>query len=568
MATHLLGLIRKEAGDASEGERLLRSSIELEPRNGEFRGNLANLLRRQGRLRDAEQAYREALTLQPGHRAAHLGLAQTLNDLGEHAAAERECRALLAHGPAEAPVWTTLATALRQQNRLQEAEDAYRQAIATNERHAVAHHNLGSLLSQMERAEEALAALDRAQSLGVTGFELDFNRGRTLVQLYRVSEAEQAFAQAVAANPRHIEAQLNLARLRFVQGDPAFARDIVAAARASPDSLALHVLFASVLRRAGDLAAAERLLRDWIARQGPQPEARMALAQVLHEAARLKAAESEAMEAAMAKSGDPAAAETLVAILLSRGRPDDALPFIRAFRQRMPYEQGWIAYEATAARLLGDAHYKTLYDYPRLVRTYELPPPPGWTNIREFNDGLNEILTPRHPFTNHPLDQSLRNGSQTSRSLLAEKEPMIQALLAAFEAPIADYRRAIGADPEHPLSARNRGASRYAGAWSVQLRREGFHVNHVHPQGWISSAYYVHVPEEVNDTALMSGWLKFGETRLPVPGASPEVFVPPASGRLVLFPSYMWHGTIAIHGPDPRTTVAFDVVPATAAPAG
>jgi uncharacterized protein (TIGR02466 family) len=101
----------------------------------------------------------------------------------------------------------------------------------------------------------------------------------------------------------------------------------------------------------------------------------------------------------------------------------------------------------------------------------------------------------------------------------------------------------------------------YSGAWSVQLRREGYHVNHFHPQGWISSAYYVAVPKEVEDVSQMSGWIKFGETRYPTPGATPEVFVPPLAGRLVLFPSYMWHGTNPIHGSETRTTIAFDAVP-------
>jgi len=30
---------------------------------------------------------------------------------------------------------------------------------------------------------------------------------------------------------------------------------------------------------------------------------------------------------------------------------------------------------------------------------------------------------------------------------------------------------------------------------------------------------------------------------------------------LVLFPSYMWHGTIPFHDAQARTTIAFDVVP-------
>jgi hypothetical protein len=36
--------------------------------------------------------------------------------------------------------------------------------------------------------------------------------------------------------------------------------------------------------------------------------------------------------------------------------------------------------------------------------------------------------------------------------------------------------------------------------------------------------------------------------------------VQPRAGRLVLFPSYMWHGTSPIHGPVPRTTIAFDAL--------
>jgi len=560
-ALHILGLIRKDAGDTGEGERLLAQSIALEPGNADFRANLANLLRRLGRMKEAEGSYRNAVALNPGHRQARFGLARTLNDLGQHAEAEKECRALISAQITDAEAWTALAMTLRDQNRLAEAEAAYRQAISVDANYGNAHHNLGSLLARMERAEEALASLERAKGLGVKGFELAFNRGRALTQLYRMDEAEQAFAEAVTANPRHAEAQLNLARLRFMRQDPFFARDIASAAAASRDDVATQLLYGIVLWRAGDLKGAEGVYRDLLAHKGPDPEVRSALAQVLLEAGRLEEAEYEATAAATARPQDSKSIECLVVILLSRSRPKDAMPFIRMQRTRHPDEQSWLAYEATAARLLGDPLYRELYDYSRLVRTYELEAPRGWSSMKELNVALLEALNARHQFEVHPLDQSLRNGSQTARSLLTDPDPAIQAVLAAFHAPIDDYRQAMGTNPTHPLSARNRGVARFSGAWSVQLRREGYHVNHFHPQGWISSAYYVSVPKEVEDVSQMSGWIKFGETRYPVPGATPEVFVPPLAGRLVLFPSYMWHGTNPIHGSETRTTIAFDTVP-------
>lgn len=563
-ALHLLGLVRKDAGDPVEGERLIRASIDIEPRRAEFRANLANLLRRQARLQEAKSSYEAALALDGAHRQARLGLARTLNDLGQHAAAEAECRQLLAAQERDAEAWGTLAAALREQNRLHESEMAYRRAIAIAPNYGVAHHNLGALLSRLDRAEEALQALERASALGIRTATLAQNVGRTLMQLYRLEESERAYAAAVAAEPRNVDAQLSLAQLRHMRGDPQFARDIVAARANHPDDARLDMLYADVLRRTGDLPGSEKVLRELAGRTGMTPDLSAALALVLHEQGRLAEAELHALDAAALKPNDVDIVEALVAIQLARGRPDEAKPFIEAMRKRFPDEQRWIAYEATAARVAGDALYQELYDYDRLVRVYEIEPPRGWSTLAAFNADLARVLDSRHGFALHPLDQSLRNGSQTARSLLSDPDPTLRALLSAFEEPIRRYREAIGTDASHPLSARNRGPARLRGCWSVQLRRGGYHVNHLHPQGWISSAYYVSVPEETADMNLASGWLKFGETRFPVPGASAARVVQPQAGRLVLFPSYMWHGTTPIHGPEPRMTVAFDVVPDTA----
>jgi Flp pilus assembly protein TadD len=559
-AVHLLGLARKEAGDLGDAERLLRTSIELEPRRAEFRANLGNLLQRQSRFTDAVVAYREALSQDPTHHPARLGLARALSDMQDFAGAEAECRKLIAAGPRDARHWSILGSALRGQSRMGEAEAAFRQGIALAPNRPQLHHNLGALLSNLERSEEAIESLDRAQAFGLNGREIAVNRGRTLVQLYRLEEAEVEYARAVAIMPRDLDAQLSLAQLRYMRGDPNFAREIAAAA-ASRNEPSLRLMHGDVLRRAGDLKGAEAVLRDYIAQRGPLPEVRASLAAVLQELGQLREAETEALEAAAQRPNNPAVIETLVAIQLSQGRGDEATPFIARQRALQPLEQRWIAYEATAARLRGVARYNELYDYQRFVRAYDIAPPAGYSSMEELNTALAAALATRHRFATHPLGQSLRNGSQTARSLLAERDPAIQAVLAAFAPAIDDYRRFIGSDPAHPLTSRNRGEARYAGAWSVQLQREGFHVNHLHPAGWISSAYYVSVPTEVENEDLRSGWLKFGEPRFAVPGASPERYVQPKPGRLVLFPSYMWHGTNPIHGPEPRMSVAFDVVP-------
>jgi Flp pilus assembly protein TadD len=560
-ALHLLGLICEQSGDAAGGEALVRQSLQIEPANPRFHLNLGQLLHRRGRTVEAAEVYRQLLEQAPMEHAARRALVVILNELGRPAAAEAEARTLLRQRPQDADACSLLAFVLDGQNKVEEAESAYRRALALDERQTFARQNLGALLSRLERAEEALATLDRAGALGARNFELAFNRGRTLSLLYRMEEAEREFAAAVALCPTHIEAQLNLARLRHMRADPAFARDLATIAAAQPGNLPLQTELARVFKGAGRFDEAERQLREVLTARGPVAPLQALLAQLLQETGRLPEAEHQALLAAQAMPDDAEVIETLVAILLARGRASDALPYLAARRTREPLVQSWIAYEATAARLLGRAYYRQLYDYDRLVRSYTIEPPPGWSSIAELNAALRTALTARHRFANHPLDQSLRYGSQTTRNLIAESDAAIRAVLQAFQAPIADYLRALGQAPGHPLSARNVGGAVITGAWSVQLQREGFHVNHLHPQGWISSAYYVDVPGEAQDTALRSGWLKFGETRFPVPGATAEKYLQPIPGRLVLFPSYMWHGTTPIHGAQPRLTIAFDALP-------
>ena len=179
---------------------------------------------------------------------------------------------------------------------------------------------------------------------------------------------------------------------------------------------------------------------------------------------------------------------------------------------------------------------------------------------------LSAALTRLHVTRTHPVGQSVRDGTQTTQNLLASDDPAIRGLFRALDAPIRRHIAGLGEGTD-PLRRRNLGGYAYAGAWSVRLKAGGGrHADHVHPAGWLSSACYIDVPAgaQGDDRA---GWIKFGEpgtpTAKPLP---PEHFVRPEPGRLVLFPSYMWHGVTPFAGDEPRLTVAFDLVPAKSTP--
>src|SRR6185436_20664537 len=91
---------------------------------------------------------------------------------------------------------------------------------------------------------------------------------------------------------------------------------------------------------------------------------------------------------------------------------------------------------------------------------------------------------------------------------------LIQSIKAQIEEAVADYTRHLPRDAQHPTALRASDTFSFTHSWSCKLRSNGFHTNHVHPMGWISSAYYVHVPDEVDDPRARPGWLKFGESSM------------------------------------------------------
>jgi hypothetical protein len=164
----------------------------------------------------------------------------------------------------------------------------------------------------------------------------------------------------------------------------------------------------------------------------------------------------------------------------------------------------------------------------------------------------------------------VRGGTQTNVDLTRTRDPVLRALFTALIPPIGDFVASLSRGGDlltEPLSARNSGGFAFGGAWSVRLKPGGGrHVNHTHPQGWLSSAFYVDLPKTMTGAVNgegQEGWIQFGEPGCPTrPALGPEHAVRPEPGLLVLFPSYMWHGTRPFGGAQTRLTFAFDVVPA------
>ena len=268
-------------------------------------------------------------------------------------------------------------------------------------------------------------------------------------------------------------------------------------------------------------------------------------------------------ESVLARHGGDAKLLSIAAepALLS-GDPQKAAWLCEQGLAKTPHSGSCLAMLSIASRMMEDGRDEALNGYDSLVRIFDLEPPEGFSDMASFNAELNASLDRLHPKSRELIDQSLRGGTQTPGHLFPAGLPLVTKLKQRIDEAVARYIAELDEDAAHPFLSRRGKDFRYAGSWSSRLRDSGFHVNHFHPDGWISSCYYVSVPDAVKDETARQGWIKFGE---PAFDARAEASHPPrhpaGPGRLVLFPSYMWHGTVPFHDKAARTTIAFDVVP-------
>ena len=574
-ALYLLGEMAQVTGDLEAAavwlERAVRSHA-AQPlawcRLGEVRESLLQ-------HEPAIVAYRKALKLRPDLGLAHYSLARLLAARGQALEARASLNAALSQTGTPPPLRSLALQLLAQ---LQEAArnltgalESLDRALALTPERAALHHNRGAVLNQLSRPSEALAAFQQADALGLAAADLHYNRGNSLQALGRQAEAMAAYRAALEIQPLHELALYDLARLRWRQGDEGFDAELQQAFAQHPESAPIAGLIGRLMLKAERFEAARQAFERACQLDGAQAGLFDGLGQALARLGRPADALAAHSRAAALAPANTAVRVGLIAACLQAGQTESAQAAVEAAQALDPDDQHVWALQGVLWRVAGDVRQAWLDDHARFVQVLDLPAPPGYADMAAFNAALEAELSTQHLDKRAPIDQTLRTGSQTHGNLLDQPGPAVallrQRLAEGIDAYLAHLARLPPRGAErHPLLARLGRGWRFSDSWSSRLRSGGFHTSHVHPHGWISASYYVVVPPAVAqppDTGLPPGWITFGRPDLTVPGHALTVqhAVQPVVGRLVLFPSYVWHDTVPFFDPGPRLTVAFDVLP-------
>ena len=552
-ALSLAAMALSLAGEAEAASRCFERHLARQPADAAAWNNFGNHLR-SGEPARAIGCYGKAIALKPDFADARFNLALLHNERREHGAA-LTALAPGAHAPCT-PREHALAASLHLRLSEWEAAAPHLEAQLAHDP-ADARTRLNLAVAQ-RMSGEANAALHTLAAAGDAAPEaLRFERASILLETGRIEAARTLLEDIVTQNPAHLGAHEALDKIHFETGARERVGQSLAQALARSADPALATALALQYERIG---ARERALAT-VERLPPaqrNTEASRLHARLLVAAGRAEEAGREFAACLAQHPGERGTSLDYARFLMRADRAPEAAQLLERVLAQHPGDQLLLANLGTAWKLCADARHEALFDVARLVRSYTLL---DFGLDADFFAELAALLRGMHHATHHPLDQSLRGGTQTVGKLLGRREAPIVRLRGAIEAVLAQYLAQLPADAAHPFLRRRPERWRFAGSWSVLLRSQGFHVPHTHGQGWLSSALYVALPQGLQGG---EGWLEFGRSDLQLPLAldPPALALAPQVGRLVLFPSYLWHGTVAFAAPGERLTVAFDVSPA------
>ena len=529
-ALHLHGVVAHQRGLHSRALSLISQALALQPGHPGYLNNLGEAHRSLRQYPQAVSCYQQALSVNPRDGNALNNLGMALHHQHRFDESQAAFEGALASAAGDPEVLTNFGNMLRDKGDYNEAAVCYRRALEHAADFAPAQAWLGVTLHELARHDEAIAAMQRAVQLDPLNQEIHANFKRVRWNLNQREHLHDSYRAACEHLPSSPEVHMNLAQSVLVNGH--YAEALVAAQRAA-------TLAPGAARAQSLLGQAQMALGNTV--QGIEAHQRA------HELA----------------SDDPLIAEELAAALSLVGRHVRAREVLQQAYILAPRRSGILGRLCIALRELQDPLLGELLDYDRFVLSELIDTPAGFQDLAKFNGALHEALKVHHTGANHALEQSMRGGIQTENNLFQNPTGLVAVLKQQITKTIDRFIDGLAESSEHPFLRFKPEDYVFTGAWSTILNQAGYDGSHIHNEGWLSGTYYVAIPDlSPAQHAAQEGYLQFGEPpRVHASERNSAVRnVAPEVGRVVLFPSYYWHGVRVFHDGGQRHSVSFDVI--------
>ncbi|WP_444956739.1 tetratricopeptide repeat protein [Microbulbifer sp. ZKSA002] len=561
---HLSALALDAVDSKREAKDFFEKSLKAKNDQPPVHNNFANFLKAQKQIDLARYHYKQAIHYNPKFTAAWRNLAILEFESNNLTLAYEHALKAASFTPNSPTSLTLLGNICRKNSQFQDALGFFQKTRAQDAKNLKATYGLAITYSDLEEPEKALALLEEVLSLAPEMSKALYAKALAELNLGYHKTAIETLEKLITTEPLHTEAHKTLNEAYWQLGNKGlFCESYRKLSQSQKDHREITIAHIESLIAAGLIKEAQSILES-----RPDIDTSFELlflrGKIAEEEGELKLA-LKFYETVFSMQPDLSITKQYLITLVRNYEFEVADKLVKQALKQAPNDQLLWAIQGTCWKMKGNERYQWLTQNSSYIQEYVIPTPNGYSSLNEFLLELKANLLDMHKLKERPLFQSVRSGVQTPGRLLHKNHPVICSLKESLKEVISDYISNSPEDEKHPFLGRTSSNFKFSGSWSVMLKGGGHHVSHVHPQGWISSAFYVELPPPENEGAPTNpGDIFFGKSPYELGERDfVEKQISPSKGSLVLFPSYTWHGTIPLpeESTHLRVTTPFDVIP-------
>jgi len=545
-----LGIVDKAIG-------AYKKSIALKPRQHEVYYQLAKLLKAKLNFEDALKYSMKAVGLVPNNLNYLVSIGYIYVELNDTEEATKAFESAISIKPMHVNANLGLAKIYNCKNQNQKAIQLLEPLLNENKDNYVFLYNLALFFQYEKNYDKAISYYESVISLGLKRVDVHKNLARLYFFNGENSKGMAVIEKGLRILPYELELNQLNADLRWEMND----RDYLSHYRSLDKDLMNQQLLSDFFYktlRTGKLSETSSILKKLEIKFSDSIATSIARCEYLYCSAQYEDIIIYLKDKEQSRILHELERDWLGRAYIASGDYNSSVQEYSKLLSSAPDNQGYWCLYATALKFIKNEEYEYLYNYDKLVFSKKISPPKGYGNIKDFNRELKNALISVHSMEVQPINQSLVNGTQTVGRIFERTEAIIEKFQEVLKGEIYQLINKLPFDAKHPTLKYASSDFKFSGAWSVKLKKNGFHKSHFHSEGWYSGVYYVNLPPLKGN----EGKLMFGKPDVVIPAEiEPDRVVDVEEGKLVLFPSFFWHGTYPFQAEKERLTIAFDIIP-------